>query len=524
KEELARILRKATSRGRVAIAIMAFSGLRPESLGDYEGTDGLRLGDLKELKLSDEIQFDKIPATVMVKSKLSKARHQYFSFIGEEGTTYIREYLEERRKNGEELTYESPLLQFDVRGVKKNAFLRTTLVTRDIREAMEQAGLRMRPYVLRAYFSTALDIAESKGLISHPWRQFIMGHKGDIEARYSTNKRLPPDIIDEMRESYNKSTKFLETRISEVSEENARLYLQQQLLSAVGYRQDEIDKMNLAETSTEDFQKLLRDKVAGAMTSNGSKQKLVPMNEIEKLLGEGYEFQVVLPKRKGYNENAVLTSKLEIPKELPKNEIWANYFVEGFRSIFYYTLPDIWDARVIGILNIFNLLGITPIQAKLIDKLQEEFGKDRKFYWNHINGLAKKWRMLNVEYDIHKNKKVYFVNREFILHDDLLTKEKISELFSMWVKVANLYYGTDESRRLKTVFFCGRCKFKNVLKDMNKAEFLFFARNFMETSEYYCLNCGTYYGFFRRKLDANEYKDWKGFPFAYGKRRKDAVP
>ena len=298
KEELARILRKATSRGRVAIAIMAFSGLRPESLGDYEGTDGLRLGDLKELKLSDEIQFDKIPVTVMVKSKLSKARHQYFSFIGEEGATYIKEYLEERRKQGEELTYESPLLQFDVRGVKKNAFLRTTLVTRDIREAIAQAGLKMRPYVLRAYFSTALDIAESKGMISHPWRQFIMGHKGDIEARYSTNKRLPPDMIEEMRESYKKCLKYMETRVSEVSEENARLYLQQQLLSAVGYRQDEIDKMNLADLNTEDFQKLLRDKVAGAMASNGSKQKLVPMSEIEKLLGEGYEFQAVLPNGK----------------------------------------------------------------------------------------------------------------------------------------------------------------------------------------------------------------------------------
>ena len=298
REELARILRKATSRGRVAIAIMAFSGLRPESLGDYEGTDGLRLGDLKDLHLSDEIQFEKVPATVMVKSKLSKARHQYFSFVGEEGATYIKEYLEERRKQGEELTYESPLLQFDVRGVKKNAFLRTTLVTRDIREAIEAAGLKMRPYVLRAYFSTALDIAESKGLISHPWRQFIMGHKGDIEARYSTNKRLPPDMIEEMRESYRKCLKYMETRVSEVSEDNARLYLQQQLLSAVGYRQEEIDKMNLADLNTEDFQKLLRDKVAGAMASNGSKQKLVPMSEIEKLLGEGYEFQAVLPNGK----------------------------------------------------------------------------------------------------------------------------------------------------------------------------------------------------------------------------------
>ncbi len=298
KEELARILRKATSRGRVAIAIMAFSGLRPESLGDYEGTDGLRLGDIKDLRISDEIQFDKTPSMVMVKNKLSKARHQYFSFIGEEGATYIKEYLEERRKQGEELTYDSPLLQFDVRGVKKNNFLRTTLVTRDIREAIEQAGLKMRPYVLRAYFSTALDIAESKGMISHPWRQFIMGHKGDIEARYSTNKRLSPDMIEEMRQSYQKCLKYMETRMSEVSEDNARLYLQQQLLSAVGYKREEIDKIDLTDISSDDFQKLLRDKVAGAMASNGSKQRLVPMNEIEKLLGEGYEFQAVLPNGK----------------------------------------------------------------------------------------------------------------------------------------------------------------------------------------------------------------------------------
>ena len=160
------------------------------------------MGDLNGLKLSDEIQFDKIPVTVMVKSKLSKTRHQYSSFIGEEGATYIKKYLEERRKQGEELSYDSPLLQFDPRGIKKNAFLRTTLVTRDVRDAIYGAGLKMRPYVLRAYFSTALDIAESKGLISHPWRQFIMGHKGDIEARYSTNKRLPPDMIEEIRESY----------------------------------------------------------------------------------------------------------------------------------------------------------------------------------------------------------------------------------------------------------------------------------------------------------------------------------
>ncbi len=44
-DELARILRKGTSRARVAISLMAFSGLRPESLGNYDGTEGLRLGE-----------------------------------------------------------------------------------------------------------------------------------------------------------------------------------------------------------------------------------------------------------------------------------------------------------------------------------------------------------------------------------------------------------------------------------------------------------------------------------------------
>ena len=97
--------------------------------------------------------------------------------------TYIRDYLEERMKTAEKPTPESPLLQFDVRGTRKNDFKRTHLLTRDILEAIQGTGLKMRPYVLHAYLRTALDIAESKGLISHPWRQFIMGHKGDIEAR-----------------------------------------------------------------------------------------------------------------------------------------------------------------------------------------------------------------------------------------------------------------------------------------------------------------------------------------------------
>src|SRR2546422_491656 len=67
---------------------------------------------------------------------------------------YIQEYLEERVENGEELLPETPLEGFDPRGVKKNQFLRTTLITRDIKQAILRAGFSWRPYLLRAYCYT----------------------------------------------------------------------------------------------------------------------------------------------------------------------------------------------------------------------------------------------------------------------------------------------------------------------------------------------------------------------------------
>ncbi len=294
REELAVILRKASLRGRVEIALIAFSGIRPESLGNYNGTDGIKLGDLKELNI-DTLEFEKVPTMLVIRSSLSKAKNQYFTFIPEEAIMYIKDYLLDRKKKGENLTIDSPLVRLDEKGIKKHSFLRTQLISRDIREAMISAGLKMRPYVLRSYFATALDIAESKGLISHPWRQFFMGHKGDIEARYSTNKRLAPDLIEQMREAYKKCTKFLETRMIEPSESNAKLYLQQQLLLAVGYKQEEIDKMDLSNMSNEDFQKLLKNKITGAQGNNGNKQKVVKIEELQDYLNKGYEFVATLP-------------------------------------------------------------------------------------------------------------------------------------------------------------------------------------------------------------------------------------
>lgn len=299
KEELSRILRESSPRGRVEISLMAFSGLRPESLGNFEGDDGLRVGDLTELRiLSDHVEFEQnyIPSVVRVRANLSKAKHQYFSFVGSEGIRYIKEYLDARIGAGDALKEDSPLLDFnwpDARGIRpihKN--VRTVLVSRDIREAIRKAGYSWRPYVLRAYHSTALDIAENKGLISHNWREFFSGHKGDISARYSTAKgRLPRDMIEEMRATYRKCLPFLETVELERNEEEEERYAQRHILRAVGYSKEEIEKMDLMEMTDDEYNELLRKKLLGALANNGHKQKVIPIREVKHYIQDlGWEY------------------------------------------------------------------------------------------------------------------------------------------------------------------------------------------------------------------------------------------
>ena len=297
KDELSRILRMASPRGRISISMIAFSGLRPESLGDYLGTDGIRLGDFTEAKVNDGgIEIKKVPAILLVRRALSKARHPYFTFVGDEAVTYLQEHLHERVKQGEKLTPQSPLLAFDPRGVKKNAFLRTTLVTRDIKEATVKAGFSWRPYVLRAYCDTGMIVAESKGFISHPYLQFLMGHKGDIEARYSTNKgRLPPSMIEEMREAYKKCEPLLSTKAESASEEQIKRTMREQFLIVAGFKKEEVEKMNLGEMTDEDLQDLVRKRFVGMMTDNGSRQKVVPVQEVKSYIGQGFEYVASLP-------------------------------------------------------------------------------------------------------------------------------------------------------------------------------------------------------------------------------------
>jgi hypothetical protein len=207
--ELKAIFEAANVKTRSICALLSQCGLRPEVLGNYYGTDGLRLSDLPDLEQKGRWWgFARVPAMVIVRPSLSKKAHQYFTFLSAEGCEALKQYLNRRAKHGERLGPDSPVI---TPPIAAKPFIRTTNISDAARLAIRKAGFPWRPYTLRSYFATQMMLAESRGLMLRDYRVFFMGHLGDIESVYTLRKRsLPEEVVDEMRAAYVRAQGLLE--------------------------------------------------------------------------------------------------------------------------------------------------------------------------------------------------------------------------------------------------------------------------------------------------------------------------
>lgn len=291
QDDLKKILNSADTRERVAISMVAFSGVRPEVLGNYNGTDGLTIGDFPELEINDgTVSFTKTPTLIKVREELSKTGNQYFTFLGPEGCQYLKAYLESRIQHGQKLDKDSPLI-VPVR--QKPHFIRTINISDVVRSPMRLAGNNNRPYVLRSYFATQCMQAESKGML-RDYRTFFMGHKGDIEHTYTLNKNhLSTELIDKMREAYTSALQYLETSYDPRTINNAiTSEVKTTLLRLTGFSDEETKE--LIEKSEDEVINIIKEKL-GQKTSQIDVQTIVSPDEAESYIRQGHQFVTALP-------------------------------------------------------------------------------------------------------------------------------------------------------------------------------------------------------------------------------------
>lgn len=237
-KELAEIFNRTSLRSGAVVSFLSKAGLRPQVLGRDNATDGLLMKDLPDIAVMQGAAIClQSPPVVIVRRTLSKAGHQYFTFLTKQATKKLIAYLNDRIARGETLTQESPVIAPDKihnYGRGKNLgkkFLQSSRISHIVRQEAFRPRFTWRPYVLRAYFDTQLLIAESKGKVAHDFRVFWMGHKGSIEATYTTNKgRLPESLLKEMQDAFSRCEEFLDL---EIKEDDPEIKQKEQIRAAI---------------------------------------------------------------------------------------------------------------------------------------------------------------------------------------------------------------------------------------------------------------------------------------------------
>jgi integrase len=301
QDELRQLLGALSPRGRVVALLMAHSGLRPGAIANVDGTDGLRLDDLPELRLDGEPRFQRVPFVIRVRSATSKNSRSYLTFGSPELAEAILVMLRERQSKGDELRSSSPLVASLGAGVSKSGkgpkgaggFVATKSISLDLRDAIRRVrpgGQTFRPYCLRSYFSTQLLIAESKGLAIHDAREAMLGHDLGVSGRYNLSRKLPEHVIEELRAMYERSLPLLTAIPASPATSNEEIF--RFLLERAGVDPSEITALGTL-TSAKVMKKLREiDEASQTATSTvmPGTQKVVDATAVEAWIAKGWRF------------------------------------------------------------------------------------------------------------------------------------------------------------------------------------------------------------------------------------------
>ena len=157
----------------------------------------------------------------------------YETFIGPNAMKAMRQYLDFRRREGENVTNDSPLM------TKKNKLgerLTRSLISWQLKRLGKKAGVELSTHRLRKCFETFLALAKVHPIILKYWMGHKVKHGRDIEARYI----IPP--TPKQTEAYMEAYKHIDITTQQLSEDERRIQATFDNLRLTGFSEEDIER------------------------------------------------------------------------------------------------------------------------------------------------------------------------------------------------------------------------------------------------------------------------------------------
>ncbi len=186
KEDLKKVLSYCSLRAKTIILLLASSGLR--------------VGELRNLKVSD-VDLNSNPGVVKIKGLTAKERKSRTTFFSNEAKQLLQSYLEHRKNNGHQITEESFL--FTTHDGGQMSYQNLQFVLNNVfKKVSKKEGKRygLHAHSLRKFFKTQLIVAGVPG----PIVDKISGHARYLAREYELYTE------DQLKEWYLKGMKNLE--------------------------------------------------------------------------------------------------------------------------------------------------------------------------------------------------------------------------------------------------------------------------------------------------------------------------
>ncbi len=112
-----------------------------------------------------------------------------------------------------------------------------------------------------------------------------MGHSLGVSGRYNLDKKWRSDLVEEMREAYQRCEPFLST-IPVKDERETQSRIAKVMLMGLGYTEEELVSVNFDSLDMATFQELVTKKVPPI--GSPARQRLVDAEELPRYLEEGW--------------------------------------------------------------------------------------------------------------------------------------------------------------------------------------------------------------------------------------------